>query len=342
MQNIFLHDALLRRWTAKYGEKSLKKLWRLADEMRRDNRSGLGWCYLSTDCWFQVAKAVLGHEVAFNDMTEMLHVASYGTWRLTKDIVSFDPTLYKELTESKLDGEIPFDALRCIPAWGFYVETPGMSVDGREVQGFYVRGDVNSIHMHFIAADWIPAKVNILDHQLPLLGGLTLEDELVGQFDALLASDMLDLEGVTDAQIAETRAWIVAQARDMLPALSLLLYVCKYGFPGQPSAPVPTFGKADKRGKKRGWRTEAAPAPTVRRIGVKIGAKLREAATRDQKTASLPGTHASPRPHIRHGHWHGYWEGPRGTGQKLVLHWLAPFGVALRDDGEDEVIAVPA
>ncbi len=44
-----------------------------------------------------------------------------------------------------------------------------------------------------------------------------------------------------------------------------------------------------------------------------------------QDRGSWPGTHASPRPHIRRGHWHGYWTGPRSGKQKSELRWIAPL-----------------
>lgn len=41
------------------------------------------------------------------------------------------------------------------------------------------------------------------------------------------------------------------------------------------------------------------------------------------------------RAHIRRGHWHHYWTGPRGSKQTYVLHWLPPIivsGTELADD----------
>lgn len=45
--------------------------------------------------------------------------------------------------------------------------------------------------------------------------------------------------------------------------------------------------------------------------------------------------HASPRPHMRRGHWHHFWTGPKNdeTNRKLVLKWLSPMMISV--DTED-------
>ena len=55
-------------------------------------------------------------------------------------------------------------------------------------------------------------------------------------------------------------------------------------------------------------------------VGYVIGPKI-EKALKDYESEEI-GTHASPRPHIRGGHWHHYWTGPKSGEQTLIVHWI--------------------
>lgn len=52
---------------------------------------------------------------------------------------------------------------------------------------------------------------------------------------------------------------------------------------------------------------------------------------------SEPTTHNSPRPHMRRGHWHHFWTGPKNEPENrlLVLRWLSPMVIAADLEIED-------
>lgn len=75
-------------------------------------------------------------------------------------------------------------------------------------------------------------------------------------------------------------------------------------------------------------------------VGVRIGNAVRayrKAAVAHEKPG---GTHASPRPHMRRGHWHNFWMGAKSdpASRKLVLKWVAPTFANV--NGEDTPVTL--
>jgi hypothetical protein len=103
--------------------------------------------------------------------------------------------------------------------------------------------------------------------------------------------------------------------------LSLILYICsekpEYSG-GMPSSPQP------KNTKKHGLRIFPPDKPKIIEVGKSIGDSLRAALFEDQSDSQ----DRTVRPHIRRGHWHGYWIGKKDGGeQKFVYNWLPPIAV---------------
>ena len=111
-------------------------------------------------------------------------------------------------------------------------------------------------------------------------------------------------------------------------ALSLVLYVCsdeaeirdRDAPDWEPSFPRPKVTKGVER---------LFPADRNRtvKVGRELGAMLREGTAKSEPSAP---TGRSVRPHMRRGHWHGFWTGPRKENrdqQKFVLKWLPPLFV---------------
>ncbi len=81
-------------------------------------------------------------------------------------------------------------------------------------------------------------------------------------------------------------------------------------------------------------------SPTTWEVAYRLGARLR-AAIREVDDVE-PGTHASPRAHIRRAHWHSIWTGPIDSNQrKIVLKWLPPIPVNVDDDEELPAVIRP-
>ena len=64
-------------------------------------------------------------------------------------------------------------------------------------------------------------------------------------------------------------------------------------------------------------------------VGFRIGAELRQY----ERTKCDPCPHqgGTVRPHMRRAHWHHYWTGPRGGDRQLVLKWIPPIAVGIKN-----------
>lgn len=114
-------------------------------------------------------------------------------------------------------------------------------------------------------------------------------------------------------------------------ALQLVLYVCASNAEISPNSEQALITKRsstikDRYAEIRKWD-----------VGARYGAAIRQY----RKKESLPvsdekahGTHASPRPHMRRGHWHNYWTDPKSDpGQrKLALKWTPPTIIGADED----------
>jgi len=118
------------------------------------------------------------------------------------------------------------------------------------------------------------------------------------------------------------------------PLVSLALYLCARNAEIGDGTRLPKNPKPTKT--KRGLRIFAPDKPTIWDVGVRLGAALRDAMSREVSAGSSGGgTHASPRAHVRRAHWHHFLMGPRDADvRKYVLKWLPPIPVNLDVAGE--------
>lgn len=111
-------------------------------------------------------------------------------------------------------------------------------------------------------------------------------------------------------------------------ALSLVLYVCSDEAEIR-DRDAPDWEPAFPRPKVTKGQERLFPADRNRLVDVgrELGAMLREGGVKSEPGAS---TGRTVRPHMRRGHWHGFWTGPRKEHrdqQRFILKWLPPLFV---------------
>lgn len=287
------------------------------------------WCYVPIAAGLT---ATTHHDLPA-DLAGIL--AALSAWRMTQGIYRFDSTLYASLIETPVTGDIPAGTLYRLPEWCVYVETSeGVQYMSRDVSGAFVwlEHDVNTEGAELrmlldLGQDYEVGLVHAIVH----LGG-TVQDGI----DEALAEMMRNTSGEELGQTGATEA-----TRDPVSRiLSLLLYMCsvsdyqRKGVDDMPVIPTP------KR-TKNGMRLFGAGGPAMWDVGVRMGSALRQAYHAQQLTTG--STHASPRGHVRRGHWHSFRAGPMLTPQgdsipaasrDLRVKWLPPIPVNLPDLGE--------
>lgn len=305
--------------------------WKQVDEWRaRRGQGGVpnwpDWCFLPLGAWYAIVSEGEGR-LPPHLVEDVSRLGAVGTWRVTQGIYRFDPALFGAIAETPVSGDLPHDVLYRLPEWCVYVETPGLAVLGGKLHGFFahLECDANTGRPELrllLNAEQALAPVPLHLGPWPLLESI---DRAVSHAGLWAAGYGIAIpEGASQAM------------RPIIePLVSLLLYLCAENAEigagdRHPANPKPTR-------TKKGPRTFPPDNPTTWDVGVRIGSALRRAFTAQE--TGQGGTHASPRPHVRRAHWHGFWTGPRNHSEerKLALKWLPPIGV--RIDSPDDLPA---
>ena len=113
--------------------------------------------------------------------------------------------------------------------------------------------------------------------------------------------------------------------------LQLLLYLCSEK-PDMPEIEHP------QHRRRLSGSVRSPEAPRVWDVGVRVSTAIRRfngkatVATDNRESGAAPGSHASPRPHVRSAHWHTYWMGPRDAVfplRKPVMRWIPPLPIGM-------------
>lgn len=294
------------------------EMWRMADMARAQNSQD--WpaqVFLPFTHWMRLMGE--NNKVLNPDTIQVLQlVAALATWRPGQDIVRFDPEVYRSLLESEEDKSLPSEVLWRLPAWGVYIEAPGIFIQELDWDGFIARLDMQGkkrlLRLTFLSMErdsWMDIPFQIGDWSV----------------SEAFTKVMANVFAVLENEGREVPSYEKLFGKSAIAgAINLVLYLCSYGLgdkQGQASVRYPGAKKT-----KKGWRLFPPDRPKVHILGAEFGRQIREA-----RAASRPsGDHASPRPHIRRAHWHGFWSGPMKGDRRFGLRWLPPIAVAMKEE----------
>ena len=297
--------------------------WKLVDQFRagrgRDLPRWPAWCFLPMAGWYAiVSNDTDSDKIQAEQGADIGRLAAVGIWRYSQGVYRFDPDVYAALWETRISGDLPAEVLLRLPEWCLYIETPSATWAENTLYGFFVHleWDANN-HRHELR---LLIDTEDLLWPFPIhLGEWSLETALqraINESTRHIPMGMLaELPGAEQVKrIAET----------LIPMVSLVLYLC---------SDEPDFGpqkkpeRAKPRKTKKGWRLFPPPGPTIWTVGELIGKTIRQA----QDQAYEGHDKRKVRPHLRRGHWHGYWTGPRTGEQRFRYHWIPPMLVGDKD-----------
>ena len=281
--------------------------------------------------------AAEGGDIWPDDLQALLCLAA---WRSTQDIYTVDEAVLAALATTPVDT-LPTAALR-LPAWCVYIDTPTLEINGLpDLHGFFAhlaqRMD-GQPEVRFVPLMGDMAKRQLVPFSLELHQEKPLEVAWLDSLDAAMSASGQRVDRKAIAKIPQMEAMKGALAA----LLSITLYVCAEGGGYQPDIWAMPRGAAPYpvRAAAKGWRLYPPKSPRVVHLGAVIGEQIR--AAQEAGAPRAAGSHASPRPHVRRAHWHGYWHGPKkgqdgaAIPQKYKLTWLPPIAVAMGEGGEDE------
>ncbi len=321
--------------------------WQQLDSFRIDRGRGLpdwpDWCYLPMAAAYAAVSGGGTNRVPLDRAHHVAVMSALAAWRMTQGIYRYDETLRDAVLQTPLDGELPTAHLYRLPEWCVYVETDPATttISGRAVHGFFAhlecdvaRGDTPELRLLLDVAD---------DPRQPYADGSLLPIALI-----LTAPDLRTALGLVGssaqrqaAQVGLRLAGLAEGAQELAgtlaPLVSLLLYLCadpditRRGAPAQPCNPEPV------RTRRDGWKLFPADGPAEWDVGVRIGAALRAAESREHPDAG-PGRQG--RAHVRRAQWHPILSGARkrDDGSEIPamqrqrdLRWLPPIPVNVED-----------
>lgn len=281
------------------------------------------WCFMPMAGWHAIVSADNGGSMTLARANDIAQLAAIGTWRYSQGVYRFSPEMLQALADSPVNGNLPSEVLYRLPEWCVYVETPGMSWWDDVLSGFWahLEWDVNTQRSELrLLLDGDRLLHPVILH----LGPWSIEEacqKAVAEGDKQAAK-------VGVAQPSHVQEHLASSmAESVVPFVSMLLYLCSQEpdidhdrEPGaHPRRPEPTK-------TKKGFRLFPPNKPSLWRVGETFAAELRLA---NADNPELSGRH--PSTHLRRGHWHGYWLGPRSGERRFEYRWISPLVVKGRE-----------
>lgn len=338
-QNLYPPMALLKKTAQQY-----PKAWELMANFHAENgMNGLptwpDWCYAPMSAAVAIASGGRNFLLLpVNQQQDIINSAqklfALATWRLSKEVYQLDPDFAQLLFEQTNDLDIPSEIFLQLPYPCFYIEVPDLFFGAKPIHGFFVNleYDVNNgdreLQLYFLYQDGtgFGYPIHIDEH--------TISDNMAHVAKEALYNSRNDkfIQAQTYQAIQETDAL----QELLLKALQVVLYILASNAEIVPNSEQSFITKRgatikDKYSEIRKWD-----------VGIRIGAAIRQKSASVEKGESTKTAsgHSSPRPHMRRGHWHHYWTGPRNVSEnrRLILKWLSPMAVAATPEDAPIVI----
>lgn len=280
------------------------------------------WCFMPKAAWvalIQVKSMPVNQVEPDWAVAEGVSVLSaIGTWRYSQGIYRFDAGLLTALADTDISGDLPSELFRRLPEWCVYIETPGLSWFDLDLHGFWVHLEWDFNHQH-----------EELRFVLNTDQGLVLQPLHLGKWSVEEAIDRTLAFSTANAKSDSVlRNFLALESliknslvEELKPLISILLYLCSdepdfdpLRMPqAMPSRPVLRKGK-------RSLYLYTPEKARVFPVGNRVGPLLRNAIE-----AQVSGR--TVKTHLRRGHWHGFWKGPRKGVHNFIYHWIAPLVV---------------
>ena len=283
------------------------------DKIRSGHEKWPKWCFAPFAVW---ATSVVRSKRDLQKVKDLTCAITVIPWRYSRSVYRFDSDVYRELIATPFSGELPGEVLLRLPEWSIFVEMQDEAVSGVFVSLEYVSAGKVELRFVFCAGDrLIPFYINLS----------------AGTIEKSFEESLMEYEkvaGGSDKVKAEYAELLGEDLSLVKKALSLVLYVCsdeaeirdRDAPDWEPAFPRPKVTKGQER-------LFPADRNRVVDVGRELGAMLREGAAKSEPSAP---TGRTVRPHLRRGHWHGFWTGPRKENrdqQKFFLKWLPPVFV---------------
>lgn len=247
-----------------------------------------------------------------------------------KTIYSFDYDLAKVLMEQAdsmtEDDVLPADLLLHLPYQCIYIKASLM--DGTDGFFAWIEYDLTNKRTELRLQMVRNGMVATFPMVLHLIPQKTIRECIADTAEESRKHAVIPVPG----ENALDEGW-----RVHLQAIQLILYLVSENAEIT-SGPAPELDNTQKsqKGKKK------KSSVKVKNVGFRIGAAIRKIKAQPSPSAETePGTGSKKSPHSRRGHWHHFWTGPRDGERKLILKWVDPTFINLKNKTQDTVVVYP-
>lgn len=296
----------------------------------------------------KVPAQVWADKAAKRDDLNYAEVECLGKWGSSKQVYRVDSTLWNELAAD--DGvEMPTVVFEKLPYDCVFIQRGGTSripssfgTLERERAGYFcwVENGELSIGILYTSANWVDERGGrtsetgigwMLDDyvSIPLRQDMTIAEYIERVYEGHMDENApqyqetfsrRDLSDTAKMQLKEAwRDYAIRFADDseIRQLLGTLMYI------SSKEADVRTVYAPQKNQSRKSRQTDC----TVHDVGFRIApqlAEVRRVYEHDAKGQDGGKTGRYVAPHVRRGHWHGYWTGPRENPTGLEIKWVAP------------------
>lgn len=295
------------------------------------------WCYIPAIASLSILRQRFHldgdlHQLPRDQIEGIASVASYfsalAPWRQSKEVYVMDEGMQELLFDQAGDLSLDADILLRLPYPCFYIQfSPAVDFVDEQYHGVFVHLDDNFVeHQQQLTLIFLQP-----DGESTMIVPVHLEAKTISESMAI--TERLIMRTLPD------KASAVAQQFELLRrTMQLVLYICAQNAEITPSPEQVSHTKrsstgviVDRYAEIRKWD-----------VGIRVGNAVRNYRRQQETTPvdDLVRTHASPRPHMRRGHWHHFWTGPKNkpAERKLILQWVAPTFVTASHKGDTPVV----
>lgn len=294
---------------------------------RGDFHHGVGewpeWCYLPMGYMGRIVAHEWNRSTFTKEDYETTNAvfSAVNTWRVSRGIYRFDPTLAGELVDQEL-AEFPTEVLKSLPEWCVYIETPFLD----KTAGFFAHLDTGKQGDEAELRLLLLRKEGFTGYHFPMCIGMNI-DQSIRLADQRLLEESDDVyyyhDPLSEEEIEEFK-------HKVKPLFNLLLYLCsvnaEYFTKRRPRREVLPNGQAKQAKASSYWKMGYRIGATIRAYQNGQGLEQYDVLERNH-TLHSAREHNAPSPHVRRAHWHSFWTGPRDGERELVVKWLPPIPV---------------
>lgn len=314
----------------------MEKMKERQHDLQYSNNSWPAHCYIPLHAAYTML-AMEGSDL-FNVAENANVLTACWIWQQHKAMYSFDPDFSTELSRRAnlmVENEqvLPVELLLHPPFPAIYIKAPNIC-EGCDGFWYWVDYDMH-YHRSELRFVWLQSDMTYGFYQvLELIPNESIQGCLK-KTNRTGISNVLEA-GAFQEIFEKVMGFFSKEQIDILSkAIQHVLYI------QDANCDIDEVTVSKRPYKKNKNKSKVTGALKEYNVGVRVGNTIRDRKKRYLKQQNFSGTGSKKCPHIRSGHWHPYWTGPRKGPQKLVRKWVESTYIHADEFNPEEVTLHP-